>query len=143
MPVRTDYYSMICRTEHKDETSVIMMPITAEQEVQLDKGHNISLKLETRVFSLGASDLYCYGEIDLTKGSNDCEIFKSFDFMDHLRSKGIHIYSNYNYANHTCSSDLKEPRWKETFAPEEFAQYVHGFLGKPKRIILFRFKQIR
>ena len=138
MPVRTDYYTLNCRTENKQETSVIMMPITAEQEVQLDKGRNINIKIESRYISLGASDIYCYGEIDLSKGSNDYDIFKTFDFIDYIHGKGIYIYSNYNYENHTCTSDLQEPRWKETFKPEELSQWAHGFLGKPKRIVLFR-----
>jgi len=119
------------------------MPITAEQEVQLDKGVNIVVSLETTKFSITPSDIYCYGEIDLSNGSDDYDIFSSFDFLDYMHGKGISIYSNYNYKNHTCTSDIKEARYSETFRPEILSQWAHGFLGKPKRIVLFRYVRMR
>ena len=57
--------------------------------------------------------------------------------LDYLEEKGVTIYSNYDYETHSCSSPEKYCLWTETWHPAVLAKMAHGYLGKPKRILLF------
>ena len=58
-------------------------------------------------------------------------------FLDHLEAVGAHVYSNYDYETHSCSSPKEYCLWTETWHPAVLAKTAHGYLGKPKRILLF------
>lgn len=139
LPVREDYYSLIARkTSDKREESVVMTYITEAEEQSIDKGKTIVLKRGNLSFTVNPTDIYCYGEIDFNNNSEDMDVISTFSWLDSLIMRGVCIPSNYNYERHECVSINKRPMWYDTTKCEDYAKYVHGCLGKPKRCLIFR-----
>uniref|UniRef100_A0AAU8MJT9 Uncharacterized protein n=1 Tax=Geladintestivirus 5 TaxID=3233137 RepID=A0AAU8MJT9_9CAUD len=138
MPIFQDYYILISRTDTSHKEQVIMTYITEEEEQKLDEGKELILKRGNASFQIHGNNVYCYGEVDFHKGSDDCKQIATFNFLDYLGWKGIVIPSDYDYDLHECHSPLKCYRWTETWKPDVLVRYVHGCLNKPKRIVLFR-----
>ena len=115
-----------------------MTYISEEEEAALDKGEVLTLKRGNRTMTVMPNHLYCYGEVDFSTNSDDMYQIEDFHFLDYLGAKGLHIYSDYHYDTHECHSPLPQCRWTETWNPAEIAQYAHGCLGKPQRIVLFK-----
>lgn len=115
-----------------------MIPISRQEEDEIDRIDNHILVFErgNLSFSVTMKNIYCYGEVDF----NDDETLNQIDdfkFLSHLEGVGIPIISRYDYETHSCSSHLKRPLWTETWSPAKLAKIAHGYLGKPKRILLF------
>lgn len=114
-----------------------MTYITEAEELELDKGKQLILKRGNRNFTVDKNNIYCYGNVDFSEGSDDMKQIATFSFLDYLGAVGIHIPSDYHYDTHECHSPLRCYRWTETWRPEVLAKYAHGCLGKPERIVLF------
>lgn len=141
MPIRKDYAVIISHTNpsnKRDRSSVIISHITLDEEKKLDSGDHIIIKRGDLSFVISPDDLYCYGEIDFTDESEDLDTIDGFDWFNHLTFSGYHTPNDYDYESHTCISPLPFYRTRETFHPADAVQYLHGFLGKPKRTIIFR-----
>lgn len=118
--------------------SIYMTDINIADEETLKHGEPIYIERDGIKFSIDPRNVYCYGETDFEdENSEDLEYIDTFNWFDCLVEKGVMIPSNYDYKTHTAISDLKIPRWTETFSPAKVTQLVHGMLGKPKRIIIF------
>ena len=89
-----------------------------------------------RTFSVSMRDIYCYGEVDF-EDKDTLNQISEFKFLDYLGEVGVPIYSRYDYKTHSCSSPKQHCLWTETWNPAELAKMAHGYLGKPKRILLF------
>ena len=138
MPIFQDYYVLTSRTDISRKEQVIMTYITEEEEQKLDNNEELILERGEVSFNIQCNNVYCYGEVDFNKGSDDCKKIATFTFLDYLGLKGIALPSDYHYDTHTCHSPFKSYRWYETWSPEILARYAHGCLNKPKRIVLFR-----
>lgn len=116
-----------------------MIPIDDEEEKLIDDIDKQTLKFSrgNRTFTVSANDIYCYGETDFND-ENILNQIENFNFLSHLGEVGVHICSNYNYKNHSCSSTKNYPLWTETWSSAKLAKLAHGYLGKPKRILLFK-----
>lgn len=140
MPITQDY--LILNTNSNDKykkINTIMIPISEEEELKLDKGKSFKVERGNQIFNIEQRNIYCYGEVDFSTGSSDLEQISTFNFLDYLdNSEGLRIYSDYNYEDHTCVSPINRCRVTETWNPARIAQFAHGSLGKPKRILLFR-----
>lgn len=139
MPITKDYRILAYNNNvHSSKQLTIMTYISEEEEAQLDKGKTLILKRGDKTLKVEINKTYCYGEIDFTNGSDDMEQIDTFDFLNYLGSfKGVPIHADYNYETHSCCSPVKKIRWTETFHPSVVAQYAHGCLGKPQRVVLF------
>lgn len=115
-----------------------MTYISEKEEIALDKGETINLKRGNRTWTITTRNIYCYGEVDFNTGSEDMKQIDTFDFLNYLGGVGLHIYSDYHYDTHECHSPIKNCRWTETWHPAKIAQYAHGCLKKPQRIVLFK-----
>lgn len=115
-----------------------MIPIDEDEEKLIDNMNRTTIRFHRgdRTFSISTRDIYCYGECDFTD-KNTLNRIKNFKFLDFLGAVGVHIYSRYNYKTHSCSSPKRHCLWTETWNPAELAKMAHGYLGKPKRILLF------
>ena len=118
--------------------STIMIPISEEEEANIDRiGKQVlHFHRKDRTFSVQKSDIYCYGEVDFKDKETYDEIDK-FPFLNHLVMSGAVVYANYDYDSHSCSCHKKNKLWTETWSPAKLAMITHGYLGKPKRILLF------
>lgn len=140
MPISKDYVILDCHTIKGKVEYVIMTYITEEEEQELDKGVELHLTRGNRRFTVNNTNVYCYGEVNFNKGSDDMKQLRSFSFLDYLVGVGVKIPADYDYDKHVCYSPIKSYMITETFKPDILAIYKHGCLGKPERIALFRYR---
>lgn len=138
MPIFKEFYILTSHINSKRKEQVIITYLNENEEKKLDDNNQITLKRGKTTFHIHMNNIYCYGEVDLRKGSNDCVQIADFDFLDYLGMKGIVIPSDYDYEHHECHSPLKSYRWTETWRPDVLVRFAHGSINKPKRIILFK-----
>jgi len=139
MPISKDYQTVICHTKKEGkaitQTRVMMTYITNNEEKTLDKSHKIKLVRNDSTFEINSDNILAFGNVDLHTGTDDYEgINEIIDFNDI-----VHVPANYNYDNHTCTVpyDVKGYRTYETNNIAAMAQYAHGKLGKPKKVVIF------
>lgn len=140
MPISKDYHIVnINRNNRSSKELIVMTHISKQEEDLLDEGKDIKVNRGNRTFDVTARNLYCYGEVDFSDGSDDLMKINTFNFLNHLNNfTGVSICSDYDYEHHECHSPIKEYRWTHTWQPARLCQYAHGCLNKPKRIVLFR-----
>lgn len=140
MPIWKDYHILNSRRDDRNNTIMTCMSyLTVDEETVLDKNETLTIVRGDAKFVIKPNDVYCYGSVDLNTNSNDYNIIEDFDFLDYLGSVGLKIYADYNYETHTCRTPINRCRWTETHNPAKVVQYAHGVLGKPERIILFKY----
>lgn len=129
---------------HNNPTSKYLFIITGitqreyEKIKRLNEDTSITIIRGNAEFKVGADDILCYGEIDFHEGSEDSKQLDTFNWLEHLVSKGIGIPSKYNYDKHECSSPIKSYLYTETFRNSVLCRYLHGCLGKPEYTLIFR-----
>lgn len=140
MPIWKDYHILNCRKDDKKHVIMTCMTyITIDEEKVLDNNHVLTIVRGDTKFVINPNDVYCYGSVDLRTNSNDYNIIEDFDFLNYLGDVGLKIYADYNYETHTCKTPINRCRYTETWNPAEIVQYAHGVLGKPERIVLFKY----
>ena len=111
-----------------------MAPITEKEEALLDEGKAFIIHRGDLSFNLSPDNVFAYGEVDFHNGSEDYEnINELIPYRDI-----IHIPFNYDYDTHTCKTKTKCYQTYETDNIGAMAQYAHGRLGKPKRVVIFK-----
>lgn len=138
MPIFQNYYVLTSYIDKKHKELVVMTYINEEEEQKIDEGEKVTINRGDKTFIVHHNNIYCYGEVDFRKGSEDCEEIANFSFLNFLGSKGVVIPSDYDYERHECHSPIKYYRWSETWRSDVLARYAHACLNKPKRIVLFK-----
>ena len=138
LPIYSDYRILNSNITEAKTKVTVMIPITEKEEENIDNIDNSVLIFirGKRKFSVTMKDIYCYGEVNFTDRETLDKI-ENFNFLNYLGEVGVHIYSNYDYTTHSCSTSKKTLLWTETWSPAELAKMAHGYLGKPDRILLF------
>lgn len=115
-----------------------MSYLTEDEENTIDTLERGCLKLDrgNRTFTIKGTQIYCYGEIDLTK-QEDIDNINNLGFLDYLGGVGKRIPANYDYFTHTAKSPIRKYLFTEVFTPIEIVKFVHASLNKPKRVIIF------
>lgn len=141
MPI-TEGYRVICsRSINKTEReSVIMIPITEKEEHNLDNGY-LHWVRGSYEFIIEPANKPIYGLIDFTTNSDDYHVLETMNWLDWVTGFGIVIPANYDYEHHCCYSPIKIAKTYDTSNPAKVAQYLHGCLGKPERVCIFKRKQ--
>ena len=117
---------------------VIVTYLTKEEEDTLDEVGLLTIKRGKLTFEIEKKDVYCYGEIDFNKGSDDYEMLAEQRWFDDCTMLAVTVPSDYDYENNVIESDIKGGRWYDTTRVEVVSQFYHGRLGKPKRTIIFK-----
>lgn len=113
--------------------------ITEEDENNLDEGLPISIVRDNKTYNINPTNVYCYGEIDFKKGSEDSEVISNFTWLDHRILRGIVIPSHYDYeTNEIMASDDNIIKYYDTVRPEKVTRWLHGLLNKPNRTLIFK-----
>ena len=139
MPISKDYQTVICHTEKvgnkiKSQTRILMTWISDKEEALLDKGKAITITRGGITFDLDKDNIFSYGEVDFHDGTEDYDALNELiPFRD-----VVHIPLNYDYDTHTCKTKTKCYQTYETDNIGAMAQYAHGRLGKPKRVVIFK-----
>lgn len=141
LPIYPDYHILCKNISTVGNKITVMIPISEEEEAEIDNIEDTTLTFTrgNRTFSVNKRNIYCYGEVDF-KDDDTLDQIEEFNFLNFLKDSGIRIRSRYDYDSHTCTSTTKKCLWAETWSPSEIAIIAHGFLGKPKRILLFNQK---
>ena len=119
---------------------IIMIPITEDDEKQLDKGSLHIIKGDQE-FVILPDKIICYGKIDFSNNSEDLDTISNMNWLDHLILRGVTVPSDYNYEEHSCCPPGKYIRYYDTTNPAVIVKYAHACLGKPERCCIF--KQIK
>lgn len=140
MPIFTEYQVIICHTIsiHRQER-ILMIPINEEEELLLDKGKTLNIDRGKLRLSIAPKDVQFYGEIDFTEGSDDLEEIDTAKWFVNPSIPNVCIPSDYDYKTHTCNSPLKAYRWYDTCSPAKIVKYKHACLGKPERVLIFKY----
>ena len=139
MPISKDYQTVIYHTNMTnkegrptEQVRILMAPITEKEEALLDKGKAFTIHRGDLSFSLNSDNVFAYGEVDFHKGTEDYENIGSLiPYRDR-----IHLPLHYDYDTH--KTKIKRYQTYETDNIGAMAQYAHGRLGKPKRVVIFK-----
>ena len=138
MPSDRAYYVMSSHfSNNKGKESIIMIPITEDEEHKLDKG-SLNVVRDNQKFLISSDNIICYGDIDFSNSSEDMDVISGMNWLNHLSLQGIVVPSDYDYENHCCYPPGKYIRYYDTTNPAIVAQYAHGCLGKPERCCIFK-----
>ena len=141
MPISKDYQTVICHTNTTnkegrptEQVRILMAAITEKEEALLDKGRVFTIHRGDLSFNLNPDNVFAYGEVDFR---NDSEDYKNIDDLIPYRDI-VHLPLHYDYDTHTCKTKTKGYQTYETDNIGAMAQYAHGRLGKPKRVVIFK-----
>lgn len=139
MPISKDYQTVICHTDKvgnkiKSQTRILMTWIDDKEEALLDKGKAISISRGGITFDLDRDNIFSYGEVDFHDGTEDYDALNELIPFEDV----VHIPLNYDYDTHTCKTTTKMYQTRETNDIGAMAQYAHGRLGKPDKVVIFR-----
>lgn len=118
--------------------SVIMAPITEQQEKLLDDDQVISVVDQfDRTFIVNPKNCYAYGKLDLSPNSDNIETIAKANWFKYFYVNII-LTGKYDYNTHTVTSDVVGGRWYETDNIKDYLPYLHGKIGKPERVVIFK-----
>lgn len=141
MPISKDYQTVIYHTNMTnkegrptEQVRILMAPITEKEEALLDKGKAFTIHRGDLSFNLTSDNVFAYGEVDF---HNDTEDYENIGSLIPYRDR-VHLPLYYDYDTHSCKTKLKRYQTYETDNIGAMAQYAHGRLGKPKRVVIFK-----
>lgn len=128
----------IAYTQENYGTSVVMAPITEEQENDLDNEKSIIITNDSnKSFVFDSKACYAYGKLDLSPNSEDIKTIANANWFKNLYIN-ITLFTKYDYNNHVVVSDVIGGRWYETDNIEQYLPFLHAKLGKPERVVIFK-----
>ena len=128
----------IARSEDNGGVKVIMAPITEAQEQQLDNEECIVVKDQfNHSFVVEPKACYAYGKLDLSPKSDDMDKISRANWFNKLYIN-IYMFTDYDYNTNIVTSDVIGGRWYETSNISTYLPFLHGKIGKPERVVIFR-----
>lgn len=119
--------------------SIIIAPITETDEADLDEGNSIIIKDQhNRTFLVDSKSAYVYGALNLHPKSDDIHKIVKANLFNNIYVT-VDVPSNYDYESHTVTSTFDKIKWYDTDNPELYLPFLHGKLGKPERVVIFRY----
>lgn len=135
MPIMKDYRILIYPTK-TNRLSVVMTYIDDEEEAKLDKGLSFTMTRGDKKFKIdnNRTNVLCYGHIDFNIDSDDYYQLEDIIPFNNI----VHIPVDYDLATHTCFSPIKMVRTVECSNISRICHYYYGVLGKPDKVIIFK-----
>lgn len=144
-PICRDYQSLICRTNKLSYNRIYMTYINGVEEDKIMFGEEQILKRGDKSFKISKNNVYFYGSINFNTDSPDYKEIENMDMFDSTDTRGIEVPVDYIYKTHSVilniTEDNPKPRVKtiDTFNFARICQYKHGCLGKPTKVVVFRY----
>lgn len=144
-PICRDYQSLICRTNKLSHNRIYMTHINGVEEDKIMFGEEQILKRGDKSFKISKNNVYFYGSINFNTDSPDYKEIENMDMFDSTDTRGIEVPVDYIYKTHSVilniTEDNPKPRVKtiDTFNFARICQYKHGCLGKPTKVVVFRY----
>lgn len=126
--------AILCRSNDFVKTVVVMIPITEEQEKEIDDNSYIDINN----LRIAANSIYCYGNIDITN-NDDLKSIEKFDLIN-KGDDDNYIHSNYDYEKGEVKYEGKIPKTYPINDAVEWFKYNHLLIGKPERILIYKCK---
>lgn len=126
-------FVIIAKPNENSGIGIVMTEITEEEEHKLDLG-KIVIKKD---FTIYPNLCFVYGELDFSSKSKDLDELCKSKILNNFYINQFMV-SEYDYNTHTVTSDIKNGRWYESSNPKVYLPYLHGCLGKPERIAIFK-----
>lgn len=132
-----DFYYIFNSCDISSSIRIVITRITEEEEKDLDNNKSILIKRGSNQFDINPDNCIAFGDLDLSPNSKDIKtlcnskVFSNFDI-------NLFVLSKYNYDTHTVTSDIRGGRWHTTKDPNVFLPYIHGCIGKPERVVIFK-----
>lgn len=127
--------AILCRSNDVVKTVVVMIPITEEQEKEIDDNGYININN----LKVATNNIYCYGNIDINN-DDDAETIIKFDLI----GKGDddnYIYSGYDYEKGIVVFDGNVAKTYPISDRIEWFKYNYLLIGKPERVLIYKCKQ--
>lgn len=137
MGTRPEGVTLCHSNDNKTFFTVVMEPITAEEEARIDKSSKYygTTRYERKDGAIiNQKDIYMYGEIDLDS-DDDLDIIEKFNLID---ERGNWMYSNFDYDAGTITTIERKLKQFQTWNPVLWFAYCHCLIGKPQRIIVYK-----
>lgn len=139
MPIDATYKVIHVKKCVAGQKEIIIMTGISEREcATIRSGHTLFIKRGNQQFRITETNLYCFGHIDFTPGSEDETVLNEFNWLDDLDMQGVCIPARYNYEKHECKTPINCYQYTETFKPADVCRYIHGCLNKPEFSVIFR-----
>lgn len=129
---------------NKMKEFTIICSINEKEEAEIDMKHSLTLLRGNATFHLSYSNVVVYGNVDFNTNSLDYK-----HIHDHCKlitngvmEGGIRLPANYDYDSHTVKSDTGRAQYYETWDSAKVVQYGHGCIGKPAKVVIFKYKVI-
>lgn len=122
-----------------------MTHINGVEEDKIMFGEEQVLKRGDMSFKISKRNVFFYGNINFETNSPDYKELELMDMFDSNDSRGIDIPVGYIYKTHSVilnrTKDNYHPKVKtiDTFNFARICQYKHGCLGKPTKVVVFRY----
>lgn len=122
-----------------------MTYINGVEEDKIMFGEEQILKRGDKSFKISKNNVYFYGNINFNTDSPDYKEIENMDMFDSTDTRGIEVPVDYIYNTHSVILNINEdnpkPRVKtiDTFNFARICQYKHGCLGKPTKVVVFRY----
>ena len=129
---------MICHFDNiKNRYIVIIEPITEEQEERIDKSklYYGQLHYEKDDIIVEGRNIIMYGEINI-KDKDDIDLINHFNLIN---VDGSWIYSNFDYKKGIAVINDDKTFTYPTYNALEWFKYCYCMIGKPKRIIVYKY----
>lgn len=127
----------IARPNENNGVQIVMIGISEEQEKKLINNENVVIETDRGTFNISPDFCYAYGEIDLSPNSPDIIKLYEGNPFDNLNIR-ISVPAEYEYENHCIISSTRGGTWYNTSNIKDYLPYLHGCIGKPKRIAIFK-----
>lgn len=115
---------------------IVMTFLTEEAERSLDKGMQVSLVRDDKTFIVTSKNAYCYGKIDFNDDSDD---YDNLEWVLPELDEPIEVPTDYDFEKHVCRSPVRRYRSIKTLDIVRCAQYKYAMLGKPDKVVIFKF----
>lgn len=125
---------ILCRSN--EEFSVILKPLTEEEEQRIDKSKLYYGEIryyESKDKYIVGRNIYMYGEINLDD-DNDLDVIERFDLVPKDFGK---MLINFDYDKGTYTTENGIAKTTFTSDPIEWFKYCYCQIGKPKRVIVY------
>lgn len=130
----TKRITILCRTkELGQESKIIMIPISEEDENRIDKEKVYKIKNETNSYLVENKNILIYGEVSLNE--DDINVL---DRLNIIPEEGGVIYSNLDLKTGELIVEGDYPKEYPTFDPVLWFEYNYMLLGNPNRILIFK-----
>lgn len=136
--VKVDKPYQIIMSPSDSNKNIIMTYISEDEEKALDNDEVVKLKRGKQTFTISRRNVYAYGEIDFTTGSEDYELLTEKNWFGNIELVGVLVPVGYDYKDNLIYNKVKGGTWYDTIRTEVICQFKHGQLGKPKRTVIFK-----